>query len=182
MTVVEAVGARLRPQASSETETSRTSVEPAASEEVRQPVKLMTGISDAGEDGEQTEDLFGLAGVGEGEDEVAGGDHAEVAVEGFGGVEEEGGGAGGAEGGGDLAGDDAGLADAGEGDAAAGLERGAEVEGAVECGAGGAVEAVGEVVQGGGFDADVVGGVNGVVGHGSETMLAEEAKQETAAR
>jgi hypothetical protein len=44
-----------------------------------------------------------LAGPRQGHDDVIGGDHAEVAVAGFGGVHEKGGGAGGGEGGGDLA-------------------------------------------------------------------------------
>ena len=63
------------------------------------------------------EDLLGFTAVGECEDDVVGGDHAQVAVDGFGGVKEVGGCAGGAKGGGDLAGDDAGFADAGEEDA-----------------------------------------------------------------
>jgi hypothetical protein len=68
------------------------------------------------EDGEDEEDLFGFAAVGEGDDGVARRDHAEVSVDGFGGVEEVGGGSGGAESGCDLVGDNAGFADSGEED------------------------------------------------------------------
>ncbi len=54
------------------------------------------GSGKALEGGEDAEEFFGLATVGEGEDGVAGGDEADVAVDGFGGVEEVGGGSGGA--------------------------------------------------------------------------------------
>jgi len=117
------------------------------------------GHAEAGEDGQQAEQFFGLAGVGEGEDEVAAGEHAEVAVEGFDGMEEAGGGSGGVHGGGDFAGDDAGFSDAGEGDAmAAGSGLREQREGGVERRFHLAFEAVGETLERGGFDADEVGG------------------------
>ena len=110
------------------------------------------------EEGQEGEELFGFAACGEGDDEVAGGEHAEVAVEGFGGMEEVGGGSGGAEGGGDLAGDDAAFADAGEEDAVMCFRGGdEEVDGLGEGFCGGAIEAIGEIVEGGGFEADDLG-------------------------
>ena len=75
------------------------------------------GNGETVEGGQDAEEFFSFSGVGEGEDDVACGDHAEVAVEGFRRMQEVGGGAGGAEGGGDLAGDDAGLPYAGKDDA-----------------------------------------------------------------
>jgi hypothetical protein len=68
------------------------------------------------EDREDEEELFGFAAVREGDDGVAGRDHAEVSVDGFGGVEEVSGSSGRAEGGCDLLSDDAGFADSGEED------------------------------------------------------------------
>ena len=127
--------------------------------EVRAAAEGDERVGEALERGKEVEELFGFAAVGEGEDGVAGGDHAEVAVDGFGGVEEVGGSAGGAEGGGDLAGDDADFADAGEDDAAAvadAVEE--EIDGRGEGGEHGGVEAEGEVEEGGGLDADEVGG------------------------
>ncbi len=55
--------------------------------------------------------LARLARLGQGDHDVARADHAEVAVAGLVGVDEEGGRAGGGQGGGDLAADMAGLAD-----------------------------------------------------------------------
>jgi len=109
---------------------------------------------EAPEGGQEAKELFGLAAVGEGEDGVAGGDHAHVAVDGFGGVEEVSGRAGGAKGRGDLAGDDAAFADAGEDDAAiapGGFEE--LVDGLSEGSEHGAVEAKGQLVESGGLDA-----------------------------
>lgn len=63
-----------------------------------------------GDDGEK---LVGFAGVRDGEHDVVGRDHAEVAVGGFSGMDEVGGGARGGKGGGELAADVAGLAHAG---------------------------------------------------------------------
>ena len=63
-----------------------------------------------GDDGEK---LVGFAGVRDGEHDVVGRDHAEVAVGGFSGMHEVGGGARGGKGGGELAADVAGLAHAG---------------------------------------------------------------------
>ena len=65
-------------------------------------------------------DLFGLAAVGEGEDHVVGVDAAEVAVDGFGRVQEVSAGAGRGERGDELLADQAGLAHAGDDDGAAG--------------------------------------------------------------
>jgi hypothetical protein len=74
-------------------------------------------------------------------------------------------GSGGEQGGGDLAGDEAAFADAGEDDAVAGLGGGGEEGGnALEGVALGAFEALGEVFESGGFDADELGW--GAVGGG----------------
>ncbi len=139
------------------------------------------------EGGDEVEELLGLAAVGEGEDDVVGRGHAEVAVDGFGGMKEVGRGAGGAEGGGDLAGDDAGLADAGEEDALRSGGGEEYVHGRGEGREHGGVETEGEVEERGGFDADEVGGLDGglgfaghfagrFAGHGVRAMmmLAEE--------
>lgn len=114
---------------------------------------------------DEAEELFGLTAVGEGQNRVAGGDHAHVAVDGLRGVEEVCGGTGGAEGGGDLAGDKTAFADAGDDDAVAvgggcdeavgGLGEGREQ---------GIVEAMGQLVEGNGFDVDESGGPEGIVG------------------
>lgn len=103
-------------------------------------------------------------------------------MDGVGWVKVVGGCSGGAEGGGDLAGDDAALADAGDDDAV--LRNGGsedEIDGLREGREHGAVETLGEVVEGGGFDAYEVGGEEricrngGVVGHecSAMSMLAE---------
>ena len=127
----------------------------------------------AGERGEEAEELVGFAGVGEGQEDVAGEDGAEVAVESFNRVKEGGGGAGGVERGGDFACDDAGFADAGEDDVvAAGGACGEEGEGLLEGGLHGGVEALGEFVEGAGFEADILGGAGGGLWH-APSMLAE---------
>lgn len=72
------------------------------------------GDLEAGGVGDDVGELGSFAGPGEGEHRVGVADHAEVAVAGFGGVDEVGGGAGGGEGGGDLAADMAGFAHAGD--------------------------------------------------------------------
>ena len=69
------------------------------------------------DDRQDGKNFRGLAGVGNGEHDVGGGDHAKVAVRGLARVHEEGGGAGAGEGGGDLAADVAALAHAGDDDA-----------------------------------------------------------------
>jgi hypothetical protein len=134
------------------------------------------------EDGKEIEDLFGLAAGREGEDGVAAGEHSEIAVDGVGRVQVVSWCAGGAEGGRDLAGDDAALADAGDDDAVlAGDTAEDEVGGGVEGGEHWAFKAEGEGVEGGGFDADEVGGLDGFgrdggfVGHDclAMSMLAE---------
>jgi hypothetical protein len=89
------------------------------------------------EDGQQVDELVRFAGIGEREDGVFGLEQAEIAVHGFGGVQDVGGRAGAGESGGDLLADVEGLADAGDDDLAAAGERGPErfdrgVEGAVE--------------------------------------------------
>jgi hypothetical protein len=115
--------------------------------------------------GQQGEELVGLAAGGEGEDEVAGGDHAEVAMQRLGRVKEVRGRAGGAQGRGDLARDEAGLADAEEDELVAGGARlEDELGGAGEGLAHGAVEADGEFKQGAGLDADEVGRARGLGG------------------
>ena len=82
------------------------------------------------ERGQHRQHLVGLAGVGQGQHHVFPGDHAEVAVHAFGGMEEVGRGAGARERRGDLAPDEARLAHPGDDDAPAtavqGLHRGHE--------------------------------------------------------
>ena len=106
-------------------------------------------------DRKEGEEFFGFAAGGEKEEGVRGGEHAEVAVEGLGGVEEVGGGSGGAEGGGDLPRDQATFADAGEEERTAGSDGAFEEvegrgEGLMEVG----VETVSEGGEGGGFSGD----------------------------
>lgn len=117
---------------------------------------------DAGNGGQEAEQFFGLAAVGEGEEDVAAAEDADIAVEGFAGVEKLRGSAGGDEGSGNLAGDEAAFADSCEDDAVAVLggvdEHGAgAVEGVVH-GAVGTIKAVRERVKSGGFDADKISG------------------------
>ena len=155
MTVVEAVGARLRVQASEETLASRKMSLRLARVEVLQPQMAISVASRRLSVGIRPQELFGFAAVGECENDAAGGEHAEVAVNGFGSVEEVGWCTCGAEGGGDLAGDDAALADAGDDDATVG---GRGLEEMVDClrewDEHGGVEAEGKFVEGGGLDAD----------------------------
>jgi hypothetical protein len=68
--------------------------------------------------GDEVGEFGGLAGIRQGEDHVAGDDHAEIAVRGLGGMDEQRGGAGRGQRRGDLARDMAGLAHAGDHDAA----------------------------------------------------------------
>jgi hypothetical protein len=84
--------------------------------------------AEGAEGGQEMEQFGGGAGAGEEEDGIAGREDADVAVDGLGGVEEDGGQAGGGEGGGELFGDAAGLADAREDDFVA---RGGEAGGGV---------------------------------------------------
>ncbi len=74
------------------------------------------------DEGQDAQDLLGLAGVRDGDHHVAGRDHAEVAVARFAGVHEERRRARRGHGGGDLAADVARLSHAGHDDAAAGVE------------------------------------------------------------
>ena len=117
------------------------------------------------QDWEQTQEFFCFAGVGQGDNDVAVGEHSQVAVQGFYGVEEAGRGAGREEGGGDLAGDDAGFANAGDGDS---MSRccgvGDEGESVVHGGPHFAVEAVSQAVECLGFHADELRGAGGRIG------------------
>ncbi len=79
------------------------------------------GVALALEHGEQAEDFFGFAAGGERDDDVAGHEHAQVAMDGFGGVQKQGRRAGGAERGGDLLGNDAAFAHSGDDNAAVAL-------------------------------------------------------------
>lgn len=74
--------------------------------------------------GDEAEELVGVAGLAEEDEEVGGREDADVAVEGVDGGEEGGANAKGDEGLGDLLGDESGLADAGEEDGAGGVEEG----------------------------------------------------------
>src|ERR1700739_3546304 len=102
MAVVDAVGARPMPQASagtlqsSATSLARASVDCVSQQKVMSasPIRLMLGgrgecLSDPLDVGEQAEDLLGFAAGGERDDDVAFGEHAEVAVDGLGRVQKE---------------------------------------------------------------------------------------------
>src|ERR1700683_3450616 len=103
---------------------------------------------------DQIEKFTGFAAGGDGEEDVIGDESAEVAVGGFGGVKKEGGRAGTGEGGGDFAADQAGLAHAGDDDAALAIHE--EVDGTFEA----LVQAGDEGGDGLGLDAqDAAGGV-----------------------
>ena len=67
---------------------------------------------------EETEDFFGFAAVGDGEQGVAASEHAQIAVESFGGVKKKGRRAGTGKGGGNFSADEARFAHAGDDDAA----------------------------------------------------------------
>lgn len=112
-------------------------------------------VAGALDGGEEAEDFFGFAAGGEGDYDVSLGQHAEVSVDGLGGVEEECGAACGAEGGGNFLGDDAAFAHAGDDDAASSLAALKNAgDGAVERRGHGAFEALGEGEEGLGLDAD----------------------------
>ena len=120
--------------------------------------------ADAFEGGDELEQLVGFAGVRESEDDVAAGEDADVAVEGFGGVQKVRGGAGRDHRGGDFARDEAAFADAAEDHAVVGLggvddERAGGVESGVHGAAGGKAESEG--LERGGFNLDQVGGGSG---------------------
>jgi len=116
------------------------------------------GVALALEGGEEAEDFFGFAAGGKRDDDIAGHEDAEVAVDRFGRVEEEGWGAGGAEGGGDFLRDDAGFAHAGDDDAAFFIAAADdELDGLGEWGGHGAVEALGECLKRGSLSADECG-------------------------
>lgn len=114
-------------------------------------------ISEAFEEREEAKKLLGLAAGGEGEDGVTVGEHTEIAVDGFGRMEEVCSCAGGAKCGGDLASDDAAFADPRDDDATLSL-RGFEekIDGLGERYKHGAVETQGERVQGCGLNAHEV--------------------------
>jgi hypothetical protein len=136
MTVVEAVGARLSGQASAETLVSRKMSLACARVEALQPLMVIR------------------AAVGERQYDVAGGEHAKVAVNCFGSVQEVGLGAGGAKRCRDLSRDDAAFADAGDDDAAptlGGLQQ--QIGRLREGGEHRIVEAESKLVEGGCLDA-----------------------------
>ena len=111
-------------------------------------------VADALDVGEQAKNFFSLAAGRERDDDVAPGQHAKIAVDGFGGMQKERGAAGGAEGGGDFLGDDAAFAHSGNDDAAAAFSALQNAgDGAVEIGGHGAFEPVGEGEQSLGLNA-----------------------------
>jgi hypothetical protein len=155
MAVVEAVGARFRPQASRSTPQSRATSLACGQGRVQIADEADQGVALALEEGEQAENLLGLAAGGERNDHIAGHEHAQVAVDGFGGVQKEGGRACGAERGGDLLGNDAALAHAGDHDAAVILAAVKDqLDGAAEGFGHGAFKALGEGFESGCFGAD----------------------------
>jgi len=111
-------------------------------------------VSESLEEREESEELFGFAACGQGDDRVSAGEHAEVSVHGVGRVEIVRGSSGRAERGGDLSSDDAALADSGDDDAVFagdGVEK--QVDGLGEGREHGAVEAKGELKEGASLDA-----------------------------
>ncbi len=121
MTVVEVVGASWWLQASRSTLTSRDVRTALARAELSQPVSVTSVMPMRGRTGQQPQQLLALAGVGEGEQNVSAVEQAEVAVEGFGGMEELCRGSRREQGCSDLAGDEAALAYSGQYDAMAAL-------------------------------------------------------------
>ncbi len=103
-------------------------------------------------DGKEGEDFRGFAARRERKESVAGREHAEIAMEGFCGMEEVRRGSGGAEGGSDLPGDEAALADTGEDERAGGLLE--EVQRGLDGGDEVGVEAGGEGGESSGFSGD----------------------------
>ena len=117
----EVVGARLCGQASRAFGSSSTIRAASPSEEPALEVTAIIGMREAAGIVDQVLHLRLLAGPGQRDDDVVRRDHAEIAVAGFGGVDEEGRRAGRGQRRGDLARDMAGLAQPGDDDAALGL-------------------------------------------------------------
>lgn len=115
----------------------------------------------SGEGGQDIDQLFSFAAGGEGEDDVAIGDDAEVAVERVQGIEDDCGGAGGSERGGDLLADVAGFADAADDYFAPGFHAGAdEIDRLAE----GVTEAFGQPGDAGHLESDDAASLVDVVG------------------
>jgi hypothetical protein len=108
---------------------------------------------------EKADDLFGFAAVRDGEHSVTTREHSEITVQGFGGMQKEGRGAGAGKSGGNFSSDKAGLAHARDDDAAFASKE--QVDGAVESG----VQASEDVLDGLGFDLKDV--ARGWEAHGS---------------
>ena len=120
--VVLAVGASPSGQASVSTLASRCTSAACASDECSLPVSAISLAPCRFRCGSSDNQLVGLAGVRQQQHDVVGGDHAQVAVARFGGVDEECRRAGRRQCRGELARDVAGLADAGHDDATAAFE------------------------------------------------------------
>ena len=106
-------------QASSDTRQSSATSAAWASVDASSPVIAISARADALQRLQDARQFFGLAAIRHGDDHIVGLDDPKVAVHGFGGMQEERRRAGAREGRGDLAADDAGLAHAGDDDAAA---------------------------------------------------------------
>ena len=121
------------------------------------PVRATTARTSGCSGAEQADDFLALAAVRQDQGDVVGVDHAEVAVDGAGGVEDVGAGAGRVEGAGDLLADVGRLAGAGDGEPACATvgEAGEQIHRPRE----GVVEAVGDEVEGGSLGADDLAGV-----------------------
>ena len=128
--VVLAVGTRFIGHASSETRQSSATSAACASVDSQLPVMVISRAPSRLIVSSSRSSLVGLAAVRQRNDHVVGLDHAEIAVNRFGRVEEEGRRAGAGERGGDLPADDARLAHAGDDDAAAAVEQ--QPDGALE--------------------------------------------------
>ena len=161
---VEAVGARFSEQASSFTAMSRTMSLAVASVDCGLAVSVMQRNAQALHRFDQLDQFFGFAAGGNCQQHVVRREHAEVAVQRFGGVQEKRRRAGAGESGGDFAADQAGLAEAGDDDSSfASVQK---FDGFFEAG----VEAVDQAGDGFGFDAqDALGGCEAHWGRASHS-------------
>jgi hypothetical protein len=123
--------------------------------------KRGTNISSEGDDRrfeafegfKEADDFFSFAAIGNGKDGIATCEHAKIAMQSFGGMQEKGGGAGAGESGGNFSADQSGFANASDGHAAFASEK--EIDGFFE----GGIESREDVLDGLRFDfEDAAGG------------------------
>ena len=150
--VVLAVGTRFIGQASLAMEQSSVTSAAFASVDAGSPVIAMSLRAEASDRFQQPQQLLGLAAVRERDHDVVVANRTEIAVGRLGRMEEPGRRAGARQSRGDLSADDAGLAHAGDDDAAAALEQ--ELDCALEM----PVDAIDEPEDGGRFGAEYLAG------------------------